>query len=506
MPGDTNEERLRRGLERGSKIRHSDWVSRGTITSYKDEEKQEDLHSTTTTAASIACQPNEPQPCSRACIPETSVTNNQMKKSGSTRRRNRRELGRLGKSGPAVPDWVDLCWRATSIQMSFSRQRQRSRKTKRGGKLGAEKRERKLGRQVALDVLAVRFESLRISSKQQGILEASFPPSATVAAIPPNYSLDNIKGSGSLTGPSPIHPRHSRTFERLLANASAQSKPHLHLPPGFIANQSPFEGLNPSLSFTSAIPADPRFLHGGVWTGLREWHSHSFLLPLQGRGYTDDELSCRAFSLSSREECPGGRSDSLWCLGPLRPVRRRRLDGTKGEGIKGAFSSRCHKATRKLNLPSSESLKELRKWIFHPAALAYSLIEQSMKDGRWVARSSMLSCTSKRRSTTSYRSIVKKLFEQNACTRRCSLASGMFTELGIDLVVSKDRNHPSGRRLRYLTSHNSHMPSIRRLYPSVKEYHADWASAKKGREKASAVTTPTLAIVLNDEPFEPLPT
>ncbi|KAH6896082.1 hypothetical protein BKA70DRAFT_1317623 [Coprinopsis sp. MPI-PUGE-AT-0042] len=68
-----------------SKIRPSDWVSKGTITSYEDEEKQEGSHSTTTTAASIACQPNEPQPGSRACFTETSVTNDQMRKVGDRR-------------------------------------------------------------------------------------------------------------------------------------------------------------------------------------------------------------------------------------------------------------------------------------------------------------------------------------------------------------------------------------------------------------------------------------
>ncbi|KAH6874008.1 hypothetical protein BKA70DRAFT_1351657 [Coprinopsis sp. MPI-PUGE-AT-0042] len=88
----------------------------------------------------------------------------------------------------------------------------------------------------------------------QGTLEALLPSGATSAAIPPNHSLDGIKGTGSLTSPSHIHPRQRRTLERRTGPNRTCIYPLVS-----ITNRSLFEGLNPSLSFTSAIPADPRF-------------------------------------------------------------------------------------------------------------------------------------------------------------------------------------------------------------------------------------------------------
>ncbi|KAH6896081.1 hypothetical protein BKA70DRAFT_1317616 [Coprinopsis sp. MPI-PUGE-AT-0042] len=58
---------------------------------------------------------------------------------------------------------------------------------------------------------------------QQGTLEALLPSGATSAAIPPNHSLDGIRGSGSLTSPSHIHPRQRRTLERRTGSSSLPS-------------------------------------------------------------------------------------------------------------------------------------------------------------------------------------------------------------------------------------------------------------------------------------------
>ncbi|KAH6907142.1 hypothetical protein BKA70DRAFT_1283782, partial [Coprinopsis sp. MPI-PUGE-AT-0042] len=73
-----------------------------------------------------------------------------------------------------------------------------------------------------------------------------------VTAIPPNHSPDGITGSGSLTSPSSTPPkttsdsRKEKGFTlatlyfmipRLFMDTPARPKPHLHLPPGFLANQ-----------------------------------------------------------------------------------------------------------------------------------------------------------------------------------------------------------------------------------------------------------------------------
>ncbi|KAH6907765.1 hypothetical protein BKA70DRAFT_1562863 [Coprinopsis sp. MPI-PUGE-AT-0042] len=123
----------------------------------------------------------------------------------------------------------------------------------------------------------------------------------------------------------------------------------------------------------------------------------------------------RKLGADAGEREAASKSSSRYALDHRKPTSWR-LDGTKGEGIKGgidthsssrrtkqsdhnlrihqprtsttiatpgpppaAFSSRCHKATDKLCLPSSESPKEPRKWIFHPAALAYSRIEHERR-------------------------------------------------------------------------------------------------------------------------------
>ncbi|KAH6871838.1 hypothetical protein BKA70DRAFT_297795 [Coprinopsis sp. MPI-PUGE-AT-0042] len=118
----------------------------------------------------------------------------------------------------------------------------------------------------------------------QGTLEALLPSGATFAATLPNHSLNDIKCSGSLTCPSPIRPKQRRTLERrsspsLPSNLRSQdfSRTFQFNPNRtciyllvFIINQLLSEGLEPSLSSTSAIPADPRFYQGEVWTGLRE--------------------------------------------------------------------------------------------------------------------------------------------------------------------------------------------------------------------------------------------
>ncbi|KAH6896100.1 hypothetical protein BKA70DRAFT_1438817 [Coprinopsis sp. MPI-PUGE-AT-0042] len=117
-------------------------------------------------------------------------------------------------------------------------------------------------------------KALGLEAMQKGIPDSLFPSGETVTAILPNHSLDDITGSGSLTSPSPTPSKTTRKekafalatlyfmIPRLLTDTPALPKPHLHLPPGFLANQLPFEGLNPSLSFTSASPADPRFYQG----------------------------------------------------------------------------------------------------------------------------------------------------------------------------------------------------------------------------------------------------
>ncbi|KAH6896102.1 hypothetical protein BKA70DRAFT_785950 [Coprinopsis sp. MPI-PUGE-AT-0042] len=147
----------------------------------------------------------------------------------------------------------------------------------------------------------------------QCIPDSLFPSGETVTAILPNHLLDDITGSGSLTNPSHIHQRQRRTLKRRKGSSSllsklwfSESSRTLERSPNStciyplvsIANRSLFEGLNPSLSFTSARPADPRFYQGEIWTGLREWHPYPPLLSPR-QGYTDDELSYRAFSLSS---------------------------------------------------------------------------------------------------------------------------------------------------------------------------------------------------------------
>ncbi|KAH6896079.1 hypothetical protein BKA70DRAFT_784397 [Coprinopsis sp. MPI-PUGE-AT-0042] len=144
----------------------------------------------------------------------------------------------------------------------------------------------------------------------QGIPESLFPSGETVSAILPNHSLDGITCSGSLTSPSPTpskttsDSRKEKAFAfatlyfmipRLLTDTPALPKPHLHLPPGFIPNQSLFKGLNPSLSFTFVIPADPRFYKEGSGKGYESAALIRSYSP-PGRGCTNAELNCRTFS------------------------------------------------------------------------------------------------------------------------------------------------------------------------------------------------------------------
>ncbi|KAH6907145.1 hypothetical protein BKA70DRAFT_1223528 [Coprinopsis sp. MPI-PUGE-AT-0042] len=230
--------------------------------------------------------------------------------------------------------------------------------------------------------------------------------STVVTATPPNHSLGDITGSGSLANPSPIHPRQPQALER----RRAQPKPHLYLALVFIA-------LVNRLSKAST----PRSR-----SPLQFLQTRNSSKEMSGQGYESGTL-IRFYSLQDKVT-PATSSAAE----PSLPFPERKLGADAGERETpspppAAFSSRCYKATRKLSFPSSESLKELRKWIFHPAALAYSRIKQSMKDGRWVARSSMLSWVmqsradrdqlagsarrvnsiSQQRSTTSYRSTVK---------------------------------------------------------------------------------------------------
>ncbi|KAH6871835.1 hypothetical protein BKA70DRAFT_1413471 [Coprinopsis sp. MPI-PUGE-AT-0042] len=349
------------GYKRRETRARVDWVSRGTITSYEDEEKQEGSHSTTTTAASIACQPNEHQPYSRACFPETSVTNDQMEKVRIDEEEEQERAWKIGQKRPAAKG------------SGGGRRRE-------GDSSGAEKRERKPGEQVAPNVLTVRLESLWISSNHQ-------------------------QGEG--------------------------------------------------------------------WIGLREWHSHPFAILPQGEVTPTNSAAGPSLSQLLR---------GSWVT-MLARGRRRRFQrvwqqslvlGTIPSGLSNtsttiatpgpppaAFSSRCYKATRKLSLPSSESLKEARKWIFHPAALAYSRIEHE--------RQAMVCAFIDARlpSTISYLSIVKTSSGQTACTRCCSFPSDhdMFMELRnrpSDLLVSRDGNHSSGQRLRYQNIHDSRMPCRRK--------------------------------------------
>ncbi|KAH6876492.1 hypothetical protein BKA70DRAFT_1412534, partial [Coprinopsis sp. MPI-PUGE-AT-0042] len=98
----------------------------------------------------------------------------------------------------------------------------------------------------------------------QGIPDSLFLSGTVVTSIPPNHSLADITGSGSLTSPSPTPSKTTSDSQkekafaratlcfmipRLLPNAPALPNPHLHLPPGFVADESLFEGLKPSLSF-----------------------------------------------------------------------------------------------------------------------------------------------------------------------------------------------------------------------------------------------------------------
>ncbi|KAH6907251.1 hypothetical protein BKA70DRAFT_1401128 [Coprinopsis sp. MPI-PUGE-AT-0042] len=422
---DTNEERLRRGLERESKIRHSDWVSRGTITSYEDEEKrQEGSHSTTTTTASVAFRvPAKRQLVMlKACFPETSVTNNQMRKV-----KDRRGEGRPPKA--AVEEDEE---RRDAEDLRSERESWESNQY---------------------------FSLLLCVSRDFGSPQTS---STVVTAIPPNHSLGDIAGSGSLANPSLMHPRQLRLskgewtpHERPGAVQTAPiSTPLVSLPINRFSRVSAPHSPSPPQVPQTCDSSKEKFGHGYESAALIR-----LLLP-PGQGYTSDQLSFGAFSLTSRESWVTALANGR-CRRLLRSSRQSlmlrtitsgllkktihvcvktienslldhrssgQLDGTKGEGIKGcidahsasrrtrqsdhdlrihqprtsttiatpgpppaASSSRCYKATRKLGLPSSESLKELRKWIFHPVALPYSRIEQSMKDRRWVARLSMLS-------------------------------------------------------------------------------------------------------------------
>ncbi|KAH6907165.1 hypothetical protein BKA70DRAFT_1563177 [Coprinopsis sp. MPI-PUGE-AT-0042] len=254
------------------------------------------------------------------------------------------------------------------------------------------------------------------------------PSGATVTEIPPNRLLDNITGSGSLTRPSPIRPRHRRALER----RRAQPKPHLYLALVFIAlvnrlsrastprSRSPLQSLQTRDSCTEE---SGRGCESGILI--------RFYSPFKGEG-TPKTSSAAEPSLSVPERKLGdaaGEREAAQSDHDLRIHQPRTSTTIATPGPPpAASSSRCYKATRKLSLPSSESLKELRKWIFHPAALAYSRIEHSMKDGRRVARSSMLNrarrvnSTSKRPTTKPYRAPVKTPSELNACTRHRSLS------------------------------------------------------------------------------------
>ncbi|KAH6896090.1 hypothetical protein BKA70DRAFT_785153 [Coprinopsis sp. MPI-PUGE-AT-0042] len=255
----------------------------------------------------------------------------------------------------------------------------------------------------------------------QGIPDSLFLSGTLVISIPPNHSLDDITGSGSLTSPSPapskttsdsrkekvfalatlylmilrLHERCSAAQTARVSTALASSPlsrfsrvstPRSRSPLQFLqtrgsSKEEPREAATVALSFVSILPSRAR-VH------RRRAQLRSLLSPLL-RGSWMPTLA-------------NGRRRRLWrAWGQslvLGTIASRRLDGTKGEGIKGCidahsasrrtrqshhnlrihqprtsttiaspgpppatFSSRCHKATRKLSLPSSELLKELRK-------------------------------------------------------------------------------------------------------------------------------------------------
>ncbi|KAH6907262.1 hypothetical protein BKA70DRAFT_1563203 [Coprinopsis sp. MPI-PUGE-AT-0042] len=285
----------------------------------------------------------------------------------------------------------------------------------------------------------------------QGIPEALFPSGATVTAIPPNHSPDDITGSGSLTNPSPTPSK--TTSDSRKENGATQTAPIST--PWVLSPIDRFSRVSTPRS--RSPPQVPQTRDSTKEKSGQGCESGDLIRLYSPQGEVTPTTSSAAepsLSVPERKlDADAGERKTAQALEGVATV----FDAwdhcfqsveTEGEGIKGGidthsasrrtrqshhnlrihqprtsttiatpgpspatFSSRCYKATRKLSLPSSESPKELRKWIFHPAALAYSWVEHERRAMGCAFIGAQLSpridCTSQQQSTTSYRSTVK---------------------------------------------------------------------------------------------------